>query len=99
MALLLRVAIIPVPPPYHRAVATVLIRPGVEGDAPALGRLHVRSWQWAYRGILPDDYLDGLAEQVERREEMWRHVIRELQASQPLWIAERDGQVVGLCNT
>jgi GNAT superfamily N-acetyltransferase len=80
-------------------VPTVLIRPGVEADAPELGRLHVRAWQWAYRGMLPDDYLDRLAEQVERREQMWRHVIGERQADQPLWVAERDGRVVGLCNT
>jgi GNAT superfamily N-acetyltransferase len=80
-------------------MATLRIRPGVEADAPVLGRIHVRSWQWAYRGMLPGDYLDGLAEQAEQREQMWRHVVRELQTDQPLWIAERDGQVVGLCNT
>jgi len=29
-------------------------------DAMAVARVHVRSWQVAYRGLLPDDYLDQL---------------------------------------
>jgi ribosomal protein S18 acetylase RimI-like enzyme len=29
-------------------------------DAAEVAGVHVRSWQVAYRGLLPDDYLDGL---------------------------------------
>jgi len=29
-------------------------------DAMAVARVHVRSWQAAYRGLMPDDYLDQL---------------------------------------
>jgi GNAT superfamily N-acetyltransferase len=29
-------------------------------DAEPMARLHVRSWQVGYRGLLPDDYLDRL---------------------------------------
>ena len=29
-------------------------------DAMAVARVHVRSWQAAYRGLMPDQYLDGL---------------------------------------
>jgi ribosomal protein S18 acetylase RimI-like enzyme len=29
-------------------------------DAPAVAAVHVRSWQAAYRGLLPDEYLDSL---------------------------------------
>ena len=36
------------------------LRPGRLDDAPALGRLHVATWREAYRGMLPDAYLDGL---------------------------------------
>ncbi|PZF82606.1 GNAT family N-acetyltransferase [Jiangella anatolica] len=31
----------------------------VDGDAAAIAELHAVSWQTAYRGILPDDVLDG----------------------------------------
>lgn len=47
-----------------------LIRAAVEADAHAIGRVHVRAWQGAYRGVMPDDYLDGL--DAEERGAMWR---------------------------
>jgi ribosomal protein S18 acetylase RimI-like enzyme len=36
------------------------VRAAVPGDAAAVAGVHVRSWQVAYRGLMPDDYLDGL---------------------------------------
>lgn len=40
-------------------------------DAEALGAVHVRAWQAAYRGgLMPDDYLDSLS--AEERAERWR---------------------------
>lgn len=36
------------------------IRPAQASDAPAIATVHVRSWQAAYRGLIPQDYLDGL---------------------------------------
>jgi GNAT superfamily N-acetyltransferase len=38
----------------------VLIRKALRGDADAVARVHVRSWQVGYRGLLGDLYLDGL---------------------------------------
>ena len=29
-------------------------------DAAEVAGVHIRSWQLAYRGMFPDDYLDGL---------------------------------------
>lgn len=36
------------------------IRRAQLADAPAIATVHVRSWQAAYRGLLPQDYLNGL---------------------------------------
>ena len=38
----------------------MLIRPAQPADAMAVAGVHVRSWQAAYRNILPDDYLNQL---------------------------------------
>ncbi len=38
----------------------MLLRPAEPADAIAVARVHVRSWQTAYRTLLPDDYLDQL---------------------------------------
>lgn len=44
------------------------LRPATAADAPDVARVHVRSWQAGYRGLLPDAYLDGLRpeERVDR---------------------------------
>ncbi|MBF6557435.1 MAG: GNAT family N-acetyltransferase [Acidimicrobiales bacterium] len=36
------------------------LRRAEPADAMAVARVHVRSWQAAYRGLLSDEYLDGL---------------------------------------
>jgi GNAT superfamily N-acetyltransferase len=38
----------------------MLLRPAEPNDAIAVARVHVRSWQAAYRTLMPDDYLDQL---------------------------------------
>jgi ribosomal protein S18 acetylase RimI-like enzyme len=38
----------------------MLLRPAEPQDAMGVARVHVRSWQAAYRTLLPDDYLDQL---------------------------------------
>ena len=38
----------------------MLLRPAEPDDAMAVARVHVRSWQAAYRTLLPGDYLDQL---------------------------------------
>ncbi|MEU8242372.1 GNAT family N-acetyltransferase [Actinoplanes missouriensis] len=46
------------------------IRAAVPADADGLAEVHVRTWQSAYRGLLPQDYLDGLS--VADRAGQWR---------------------------
>jgi GNAT superfamily N-acetyltransferase len=36
------------------------VRPARPEDAAEVAGVHVRSWQVGYRGLLPDEYLDGL---------------------------------------
>jgi ribosomal protein S18 acetylase RimI-like enzyme len=51
-----------------------MIRPATAGDATQIALIHVRSWQEAYRGLVPQDYLDHLdpADRVAR----WRRHIQ-----------------------
>ncbi|MFL5348498.1 MAG: GNAT family N-acetyltransferase [Hyalangium sp.] len=46
----------------------MIIRPARPEDADAVAKVHVRAWQAAYRGLLPDEYLASLrAEERARR--------------------------------
>lgn len=38
----------------------MLLRSAAPEDAPPVARVHVRSWQAAYRDLLPQSYLDEL---------------------------------------
>jgi ribosomal protein S18 acetylase RimI-like enzyme len=73
---------------------TPRIRPLRLEDAEALGALHVRAWQSAYRGLLPDDYLANLT--GVQRAAHWAEMLG--QAPRPGGArlgAELDGRVVG----
>jgi ribosomal protein S18 acetylase RimI-like enzyme len=51
------------------------IRRAVPSDAAVIAAVHIRSWQSAYRGLLPDSYLDQLGLELERRTQFWSSVI------------------------
>lgn len=46
------------------------IRPAAVSDATQMGEVHVRSWQSAYRGLMPQAHLDGL--DPGRSAQMWQ---------------------------
>jgi GNAT superfamily N-acetyltransferase len=69
------------------------VRPARVADAPAMGRLVVRAWQAAYRGQMPDEYLDGL--RAEDRAAYWDGVLRREGRRGVVLVAERDGEVIG----
>jgi GNAT superfamily N-acetyltransferase len=49
------------------------IRRATENDAMAIAKVHVRSWQAAYPGLIPQDYLDGL--RPEGRLAGWQEIL------------------------
>jgi GNAT superfamily N-acetyltransferase len=57
----------------------VSVRPAAVADAEAIGLVHVRSWQSAYQGKMPQDYLDGL--DPARRAAGWRRIMEETDPS------------------
>lgn len=73
--------------------APVAIRDVVRADAEALAVVHVAAWQAAYRGLMPDRFLDGIT--VERWRDRWAG--RLAAGSPPVRVAVRDGAIVGFC--
>jgi len=68
----------------------VLIRAATQDDAGSISQVHIESWRTTYRGIVPDQFLADL--NAEERTVRWREVLK----SDPyIFIAERDGQVIG----
>jgi ribosomal protein S18 acetylase RimI-like enzyme len=49
--------------PSNEPAAALSVREAAPADALEVARIHVRAWQAGYRGLLSDDYLDGLRPQ------------------------------------
>lgn len=74
---------------------SVTIRVARNGDSKGMGIVHVRAWQAAYRGVMTDDYLDGLS--VEERAAMWERAISALAGPHVLVAAVND-EVIGFAS-
>jgi GNAT superfamily N-acetyltransferase len=70
-----------------------VIRRAAAGDEEALAHVHVRSWQTAYRGILPDEFLAQMS--VEGRVERWRERIASPGKGEFSFIAMVAGETSG----
>lgn len=57
------------------AAVTVLVRPAVPADAPAVAEVHVAGWQVGYRGLVDDAHLDALS--VADRTGTWSQRLAE----------------------
>lgn len=78
------------------SVSATTVRPAKPEDAPAIARVHVRSWQVAYRGLVPDVVLDALS--TEHREDSWRKRLAEDGDASFTLVAELNGDVAGFCS-
>lgn len=68
------------------------IRPAKTDDIPVLSRIHAQSWKEAYRGMVPQEYLDSLAD------DRWEPMLRAwLAAGNHALVMLEDGLPVGCC--
>src|ERR1700691_6246781 len=71
-----------------------VIRAARVADAPQIAVVHVLSWQGAYRGLLPQAYLDALdpAQRVGR----WERTLAEVDpATSGVFVAKDDRHLIG----
>ena len=63
-------------------------------DVRGIAEVHVRSWQAAYRGQVPDSYLEGLS--VAKRELMWTEILKDQMRG--VLVAEDEARIVGFAS-
>jgi GNAT superfamily N-acetyltransferase len=71
----------------------ITVRRAGPADADAIAAVQVESWRAAYRGIVPDAFLDDL--DVAERAARWRDGFTERPERGITWVAEDAGTVVG----
>ena len=72
------------------------VRRAGPADAAAIAGVHVRAWQVAYRGLVPDAILDAMS--VPAREARWDAILRRDNASRYTFVAARGPLVIGFCS-
>jgi GNAT superfamily N-acetyltransferase len=71
-----------------------VVRPARAEDAGQIALVHVRSWQGAYRGLIPQAFLDGL--DVAQRTQTWERALAETDNPRAgVLVADDGGSVVG----
>ncbi|MBO3086757.1 GNAT family N-acetyltransferase [Cellulomonas dongxiuzhuiae] len=75
----------------------VTIRPATTEDAADIAAVHIRSWQEAYAGIVPDEHLRSL--DPEARATSWAdHLAHGPADHVRTYVAESDGRVLGFAS-
>lgn len=74
----------------------VAVRDAVVADARAIAETHVRAWQAAYRGLLPDELLAALS--VRDREERWQRILATPEPRAFTLVAGAAGAALGFCS-
>lgn len=61
-------------------------------DVPALAKVHVEAWQAAYRGVVPDSFLEQIT--VSKREASFREFLSK-DSPEATYVAEESEEMVG----
>lgn len=71
------------------------VRPAQVEDSEDIATIHVRGWQSAYRGIVPEPHLQSLS--IEQRVRSWRSLLLEGSPSE-IVVAELDRGLIGFAS-
>lgn len=81
--------------------SSYVVRSAVTGDVEALAALMVESWQFAYEGLMPADFLMNLS--VQERADSLRRVLEsnaasDLQDTRLVVSADKPDEILGVCS-
>jgi GNAT superfamily N-acetyltransferase len=80
-------------------IGLVNVRPADTDDAAGIAAVHIQSWQAAYRGQIPDDYLDALSVSVDHRMELWTEILSASELPRlGAFVLENGEEIVGFAH-
>lgn len=71
----------------------IAVRPATVDDALGIAVVHVRSWQCAYPGLVPQEVLDGMS--IRERAANWARILAEPESLSETIVGEQDGMITG----
>jgi ribosomal protein S18 acetylase RimI-like enzyme len=73
------------------------IRKAEPEDAPGIAKVHVKTWQCAYKGQIPNSYLDSLS--IEKRSETWSESLKKKEEGKYPIVAVSENEIIGWCTS
>lgn len=70
-----------------------IIRQAELKDAQGIAKVHVETWQCAYRGQIPDSFLNSLS--TEKRTNVWEKNLNDPESKAKTFIAKYKGKIIG----
>ncbi len=70
-----------------------VIRTAFLGDEYQIAEVHIQAWQEAYKGIVPQVYLDQLSSEIDNRVKMWKNILAN--PKRWAWVAENSKGIIG----
>ncbi|GEM_PF-1217047 len=74
----------------------IIIREAKFEDIKYMTEINVRTWQYAFKGLIDQDYLDNL--NIEERTKKWEELYLKRSPKTRYLVAEQDNKIVGFCN-
>ncbi len=74
----------------------VTIRRATPDDADDVADVHVRSWQVAYRGLLPDEVIEQMVAGRQARANRFRALLTDEKSPRRVWVAVDGSGIVGM---
>lgn len=71
----------------------MIIRQAIFQDAYGIAKVHVETWQHAYRGQISDQFLDSLS--IENRKSYWEHILKIQDNNTKTFVALFNGVITG----
>jgi ribosomal protein S18 acetylase RimI-like enzyme len=71
------------------------VRESSTDDIPSLAKIQVETWQYAYKGQLPDDFLKSLS--VEEKQKKWTEIPSHPLPKAKVFVGVADHRIVGYC--
>lgn len=76
---------------YERIGSQITIRLAVPADAPDMAEVHMRSWEVAYKDIIPAEYIQ---KQSAKRPAMWQRILANENSTQ--YVIQIGGKTAGI---
>jgi ribosomal protein S18 acetylase RimI-like enzyme len=72
------------------------IRPAEKKDASGIAKVHIETWQYAYKGLMPDNFLANLS--IEKRTKRWEELLSNPTPESQSYVAITDNKLIGFCS-